>query len=61
MAIQEGGLGCEQVADDEYAGSVVLLERGECDFVMKVSYSIHHVAMPSRMQTFTENICTSTG
>lgn len=50
MAIQEGGLGCEQAVDDEYAGSVVLLERGECDFVMKVSYSIHHVAMPSRMQ-----------
>ncbi len=47
MAIQEGGLGCEQVAGDEYGGSVVLVERGECDFVMKVSYSIHQGATPS--------------
>jgi hypothetical protein len=60
VAIQEGGLGCEQVADDEYAGSVVLVERGECDFVTKVSDSIHRGATPYDA-TFTENICTSTG
>lgn len=47
VVIQDGGLGCEQVADDAYAGSVVLLERGECDFVLKVSYSIHQGATPS--------------
>ena len=46
MAIQEGGLGCDQVVDDEYAGSVVLVERGECDFVVKVSYSFLQVATP---------------
>ena len=52
MAIQEGGLGCEQVVDDEYAGSVVLLERGECDFVMKVSYSIHQGSYTFMNATF---------
>eukprot|EP00986_Skeletonema_menzelii_P015556 scaffold12049_cov141-Skeletonema_menzelii.AAC.4 len=33
--IQEGGLGCEEVEDGTYAGSVVLIERGECDFSTK--------------------------
>jgi hypothetical protein len=38
LVIQDGqGLECEQVDDDKYAGSVVLIERGECDFVDKVS------------------------
>ena len=36
-SIQEGGLGCEEVENGIYAGSVVLLERGECDFLTKVS------------------------
>lgn len=37
MPIQDGqGLGCEQVNDDKYTGSVVLLERGQCDFTDKV-------------------------
>jgi len=36
--IQEGlSLGCEEVDDGRYAGSVVLVERGECDFTVKVS------------------------
>ena len=38
LVIQDGqGIGCEQaVDDDKYAGSVVLIERGECNFVDKV-------------------------
>ena len=37
MSIQDGqGLGCEQVNDDKYTGSIVLIERGQCDFTDKV-------------------------
>ena len=37
VSIQGGqGLGCEQVNDDKYTGSVVILERGQCDFTDKV-------------------------
>lgn len=37
LSIQDGqGLGCEQVNDDKYTGSIVLIERGQCDFTDKV-------------------------
>jgi hypothetical protein len=37
VSIQDGqGLGCEQVNDDKYTGSIVLIERGQCDFTDKV-------------------------
>ena len=38
LAIIDGeGLECEPVNDEKYSGSVVLIERGECNFVDKVS------------------------
>ena len=37
VIIDGQGLECEPVNDDNYAGSVVLIERGECNFVDKVS------------------------
>uniref|UniRef100_A0A7S2PHM1 PA domain-containing protein n=1 Tax=Skeletonema marinoi TaxID=267567 RepID=A0A7S2PHM1_9STRA len=36
VIIDGQGLECEPVNDDNYAGSVVLIERGECNFVDKV-------------------------
>jgi hypothetical protein len=37
VSIQDGqGLGCEKVNDDKYTGSIVLIERGQCDFTDKV-------------------------
>eukprot|EP00986_Skeletonema_menzelii_P002423 scaffold652_cov142-Skeletonema_menzelii.AAC.10 len=37
LAIIDGeGLECEPVNDDKYVGSVVLIERGECNFVDKI-------------------------
>ncbi len=31
------GLECEPISDDKYSGSVVLIDRGECEFADKVS------------------------
>ena len=37
VIIDGEGLECEPVNDEKYSGSVVLIERGECNFVDKVS------------------------